>query len=545
MKTRLSYVLLILLLMAACNENSIEDEFIENHTATELQQKSILAIDQEITKQDYNLKDSLYLDYKHTKWHPISGTYYYPNTDNKGNLPLIIINHGDGYNKGHFEGLARDLALEGFFVATIDKYPSSASFIDEDNAYHKILIQKHIIGLYKLMNGEHYSTTSWPMKDPGSPSLIGKDILLIGHSAGGSGILHRGEPAVSELQGALSLKAIIGIAPTFNKVYGQYPQLTQTPFFIIQGNKDTDGGDENKHYSLDNDFRGKVGYLENGALSGSVERAYILVPGGHGIASNHNSNDARPDVSFYCQAIAKKFLKNNTTDFNDYIREQNFSDYNGKWSNILYWNDADDIYYRATNTGYLPNGMLYATRSSEGLVLEEKPANLLLGSTAATKNLHWSDVLTVKKENVVHPGIPPVKTRRTLRFTFSENVSITKSKLRFNAGKLYNFDIETYNDDTIDPAIRLVYPPQHKYDTTNVSNWVQMSDMVCGAINSAEFGNINPTESIERNIMNTYVVDLSVFDEAPAGASIVAVEFDFSDTIGEKTLVLDDLGFMD
>lgn len=78
-----------------------------------------------------------------------------------------------------------------------------------------------------------------------------------------------------------------------------------------------------------------------------------------------------------------------------------------------------------------------------------------------------------------------------------------------------------------------------------MSNWVQMSDMVCGAINSAEFGNISPTESIERNIMNTYVIDLSVFDKAPAGAAIVAVEFDFSTTIGEKTLVLDDLGFMD
>lgn len=449
------------------------------------------------------------------------GRYYYPARGE--DLGVVVIAHADGKTHLQYDDLATSLAQSGVFVASIDR--TILDNLDDGVLQYYDLLQHHLKYLFKELNNETLSTTQFPFKDPESPTVLSHKVMLVGHSAGGRATFYRGKSAVNDLMG-LDLKAIVGIAPTLGPLDGAYPDLDDLPAFILQGNADTDNifapGTEEIHFDYSNVARAKVGLLEQ--PNGS-ERAYILVSGPHAIQDSN-------DVVAYIRFISKAFLKNDRGSFDQYIRFQSTPYVNPAtgfetYSNILYWNDGDHKVFRAL-TGFIPVGWNFSTLIVNKLETTKAPAQTLLGTPDATKTLHFSKALKVVEYTSQDPSSKGV---RTLKFLFNQPVA-DASYLRFNAGQLFKYETESYSSEGINALIRL------HYDGGGTSEWRLLSE-ICGAITSAEL------VFIDRNIMKTYVIPLDAFAAGPVGAAVSGVEFDLTDVLHRKRLMLDDMAFME
>ncbi|GCC52285.1 hypothetical protein SanaruYs_25210 [Chryseotalea sanaruensis] len=462
--------------------------------------------------------------------------YYYPG--NQTNLPLVVIAHADNddnpnFGPSNYQALGTALAEQGSFVVSIDR--RSLPNLDEGVIQMYDLLQTHLKYIYNVWNGEILNIGQSIINENQTP-LIAHDVMLIGHSAGGRAFIFKGKSAVNDL--SLQLKAIIGIAPTMHAGVLDF-DIFDIPFFIIQGNSDADAN-ECMHYgntlTSPIDWKlAKVPVLENekAAIHGGAERAYILLNVGE-----HWIQDLPTRTIEYCKAILSAFLKGDRSSFDNTFRYQIDNIDN---SNILYWNNEDAMYFEA-NTGVLPAGSKFATIFADGINYEKIQSNLLLGSTLQTKSLHFSNVLKATL------GLNAVEGNR-LKFMLSEPTS-NANYVRFNAGELFDFSTEDYNVEGINPRIRLIYSGNFKRPLT--SDWMQMvsysfrvNGLNCGKIQNApihpfSLAGCNP----KRNIMQTYVIGLNEFTGGAIGADVIGIEFDFTNTLGSKRLVFDDLAFM-
>lgn len=452
------------------------------------------------------------------------GKYYYPLGGE--DLGVVVIAHADGANHLSYDGLATSLAESGFFVASIDRIILDS--LDDGVIQFYDLLQFHLKYLFQEFNNETLSTHQFPIKDIASPTILSHQVLLLGHSAGGRATFYSGRSAVTDLRG-LQLKAILGIAPTLGTLDGQIPNLDNLPTFIIQGNADADNviiGFEEVHFNYSNIATAKVGLLED---PNNSERAYILVSGSHLIQN-------QDDVVAYAVFIARAFLGGDRSAFDEYIRYQSTpyaNPVNGveTYSNILYWNDGDQKVFRAS-TGVIPAGWNHSTLITTNLSLAKAPAQTQLGTPDDTKTLHFSKTLKVGRSS--RGGqTPPLKNTQRLKFLFNQSVT-GASYLRFNACQLFFFEYQGHSNEGIDPLIRLIYagegsPTSEWRSLSHVDERVVTADLVL----------------IDRNIMKTYVLSLDAFLEGPVGTAIAGIEFDLTDALGTKKLMLDDMAFME
>lgn len=453
----------------------------------------------------------------------LSGKYYYPTLGT--DLPLIIIAHAEGRDMTDYDQLGNNLASDGFYLVSINRGALENSSTGDEMFYE--FLQKHIKHIYKEENGdgEILSVNSFPLKNLGAFTRLNHSVALIGHSKGGDLMFRSGKDAINDLMG-LDTKALIGLAPS-----GDFSDIDvfDIPFFIIQGRGDNNLGACGV-FGIESEEDSRVGIFESGTdIHNGVERAYISTP------DQHYLENSGPSIE-YSNAIARAFLKNDRTDFEDIIRRQVIPD---NFVNILYWNNQDDLYYNANVNDILIAGSKYVTKFSVGLTLYEGPAQLALGSKWDTRTLHFSNVLKIQSQRIAFQNteqqVPLLKNPIThsLKFILSESAA-DANFVRFNAGELFKFDTQNFSDIGVNPRVRLIYTNPEGA----TSNWINMSDLTCGKIENEQFF------FCPRNIMQTYVIGLDEFTGGPADADVIGVEFDFTNTLGSKRLVFDDLAFM-
>lgn len=487
-------------------------------------------LEQESNIDDFNFEIAILSDYYDagSMMHEgesvdLFGKYYYSALGL--NKPLIVIAHADGtsVDLDSYESMAMELANKGYFVASVDRKGIGFDGHNSVTSFYELL-QKHLKALYLQFNGTTLYTNSLPYANPAIPDVISHDVMLIGHSAGGRAVFYEGKSAVQSLKG-LSLKSMVGIAPTLGLMPGNVkPDVSGIPHFIIQGRNDNEYlPGYNVHFSIDNPYMSKVGLFET-TLGWGAERGYILTPGNHLIQENSNTKTI-------ISSIADAFLINDRNEFDDLIRYQTSAD--PEW-NILYYRNSDDIYYQGSSGGWVFPWMLYTTKTTQGLITSEHYSQNLLGTGDDTKILHWTNALKIRSQYVGIGWVTSKPPTRTLQFDLSVDYPYnTGHYLRFNAGQLFNFDYQVFSNVGIDPTIQLIY------DDGSVSNAILMSHLDCGPIRAEQI------TVVERNIMQTYVVPLSEFRNRTGASHIDKVKFSFGSSIGTKTVIMDDLGFMD
>jgi len=495
MKQNLLIIALLGILFTSC-KNSVLDE-LEQQQQLNQKQANI----QNIGLNQLIKTDKVF----YANWNgantPFYSRHYYPT--NTLNLPVVVISHADGTDQDYkdYDALGFALAAQNMYVISINR-----GFTNDMNEYDDFdeLLTTHLKKLYLDKNGQ-----TLPVVQGGGFQIIkplSTNVMLFGHSAGGRATMYKGKSVIETLN--LNLKAIVGLAPTMN---GQAPLLSNTPFFIIQGNSDRDGGYCNHYEKAVNIFnaRPKVPLFEG--YAGNGERAYVMVSGGHYI-----EGDSR--VVNLTKAIALAYLKNNKTLFNEHIRHQT-NKLNNTW--VQYWDNGNqETVYTA-----LPFGQT-STLTPNGVNLSQNMAYRHLGDDAErTSTLHHSYTLKVTK-NLFQLGTQTA----SFKLVFPGTVQY-KQHLRFRAGQLFDFTQgETYSAAGIDIRIRLIYKG---FGRNRFSSWAYMSD-VCGKVS-------NPYTSLcPRNIMTSYVMPLSAFDYN--GQQISGVEFDLGGDFN-KTLMIDDIAF--
>ncbi|OJJ14903.1 hypothetical protein BKI52_40830 [marine bacterium AO1-C] len=434
---------------------------------------------------------------------PFYSRHYYPT--NTFNLPVVVISHADGTNQDYkdYDAIGFALAAQNMYVISINR---KSNDMDEYDDFDELLTA-HLKQLYLDKNGQ-----TLPVVQGGGFQILkplSTNVMLFGHSAGGRATLYKGKSVVQSLN--LNLKAVVGLAPTMNV---GAPSLGNTPFFIIQGTGDMDGGPCRHFEKVTNTFnaQAKVPIFEG--YSGNAERAYVLL---NSIISGHYIEDDSKVVTL-TKAIALAYLKNNKTLFNQHIRHQS-NKLAGTW--VQYWDNANqETVYTA-----LPFGQT-STLTPNGVFLSQNLAYRHLGNDPErTSTLHRSYTLKVTK-NIFQIGNPAA----SFKIDFPGTVQF-KQHLRFRAGQLFDFNQgENYSATGIDIRVRLIYKGIGR---NAVSSWANMS-AVCGKV-------INPnTINCPRNVMTSYVMPLSAFGYN--GQQITAVEFDLGRGFN-KTLMLDDIAF--
>ncbi|GCC52287.1 hypothetical protein SanaruYs_25230 [Chryseotalea sanaruensis] len=449
------------------------------------------------------------------------GKNYYP-TNNSGNLPLIIILHADGLQGDsedyhlQYETLAVDLALSGFFVLSANRVKSN-NYQDEHLAPH--VIREYIAYLYEHYNNEIILDNLYTPPPLGQFSLIGKDVMFIGHSAGGRAILTYSKSTIESLeQSPLNLKALGLIAPT---IPDDMPHQGNLPIFIVQGNQDTDGNDCNHFGSVVNPLSYKVSLLEEKT---SAARAYILFKGYQFFHYIQNRN-ATIEV---LKIVAKAFLKSQTQDLQNYIvlQEQSLTSLDAQLS------DSYILYWRPNNI--LPNP---TTHSAIGLSVLYGPSAQHLGiDNSITKSLNLANSYRITRGGILNVKNPS----RSVTFSFTNPISVTGiNYLHFRAGELVNQDIgELHSLVGIGGKVRLIYNEMIFGSGYATSEWVDLTTSI---------GNINSLDIpfCPRNSMRSYTIPVSIFNVV-GNKNVLRVQFDFTGEIveGQDRVYLNDIYFL-
>ncbi len=502
MKKNLLMLAFLGILFTSC-KNSVLDELQPQKENSEKQSiYSSIALNQ-IIKTDRVFQD----DWNGLDDVPFRSRHYYPS--NGLNLPVVVIAHADGASQDYtdYDNIGFALAAQNMYVISINRKSYDMG------AYHTFdaLLTAHLKRLYLDKNGQTLplSTTS---SDNGFQILrpLSKNVMLIGHSAGGRAMLYKGPSIIQNLH--LDLKAVVGLAPTMNP---EAPVFSNVPFFMIQGTADTDGGICNHYQKASNvfDARAKVPVFE-GYAGNQAERAYIMLHAAHYMEGNSK-------VVALTKAIALAYLKTNRTLLNQYIRNQT-NKLEGTW--VQYWdNENQEVVYNA-----LPvfGQASPPTLTANGVYLSQNAAYRHLGNDPErTSTLHRSYALKITK-NIFQLG----KHQASFKIVFPQTIQ-NRQYLRFRAGELFDFtQREDYSAEGLDIRIRLIYKGIYR---NSVSKWASMSN-VCGKV-------INPhTLLCPRNIMSSYVMPLTAFGYN--GQQISGVEFDLGGDFNQ-TLMMDDIAF--
>lgn len=455
------------------------------------------------------------------------GKNYYP-TNNTGNLPLIIILHADGIPGVNspeyhlqYEALAVELALSGFFVLSANRVKSNN--FQQYGHLAPDVIKEYIYYLYEHYNNEVILDYLYLPPPLGQFLLIGKDVMFIGHSAGGRAVLSHAKSTIEALeQSPLNLKAVGLIAPT---TPDDMPHQGSLPMFIVQGSADNDG-DACKHYGDGvNPLSYKVPILEEKT---SDAGGYVLLKGNHnGVGYGHYIQDEEATIEVL-KSVAKAYLKYEIQDLKSFItlQKQNLT------SIDPYLTDSYIQYWRPNNV--LPNPI---SHSSVGLNVSYGPSAQHLGiNNSITKSLNFANSYKITRGGILNVKHPT----RSVTFSFTNPIIVTGiDYLHFRAGELVNLDIgESHSLVGIGGKVRLIYNEMIFGSGYATSEWVDLSTSI-GNIKSPHIG------GCPRNSMRSYTIPMSLFNVVGL-ENILGVQFDFTGEIiqSEQRVYLNDIYFL-